>query len=76
MKNQYVAAALAWFLGVFGIHNFYLGERRAGVVKIILTITLIGMLYTGIAAIIDTVIHLTMSKEDFDRKYNSGIPRT
>lgn len=35
-KSKIVAALLAFFLGTFGIHNFYLGYTGKGVVQLIL----------------------------------------
>lgn len=37
-KDKITAAVLAFFLGSLGIHNFYLGENKKGVVKIIATL--------------------------------------
>ncbi len=31
MKNKFLAALLAFFLGAFGIHKFYLGENFGGI---------------------------------------------
>ena len=39
MKDKTTAALLAFFLGGFGVHKFYLGEK-GGVLRIILTCTL------------------------------------
>jgi len=35
-KSKIIAALLAFFLGTFGIHNFYLGYTGKGVVQLIL----------------------------------------
>jgi hypothetical protein len=34
-KNKWVAAALAFFLGIFGIHKFYLGKKKAGIIMLL-----------------------------------------
>ncbi len=68
MKNKNVAGLFALFLGVFGVHRFYLGQTGLGILYALL-------LFTGISAIlglIDAVIFLTMDPEKFDRKYNRG----
>lgn len=39
-RSRFVAALLAFLLGMFGVHNFYLGYMRKGLVK--LAISLIG----------------------------------
>ena len=36
-KSKLVAALLAFFLGSFGIHDFYLGYNKNGIIKIVLT---------------------------------------
>lgn len=70
-KDKVVAALLAWFLGIFGAHKFYLGKTGAGIAYLIATFTIVGMLYTGIATFIDFISLLVMSKQEFDRKYNT-----
>lgn len=58
-KSKLVAILLAFFLGSIGIHDFYLGYTKYGVIKIILTVC------TGVGgaiwALIDLVRLLTGS---------------
>lgn len=37
-KNKIVAAALAFFFGAFGVHNFYLGYTKRGAYQLGLAI--------------------------------------
>ena len=37
-KSKLVAVLLAFFLGSIGIHDFYLGNNKNGVIKIVLTV--------------------------------------
>lgn len=37
-KSKLAAVLLAFFLGSFGVHDFYLGYTKYGVIKIILTV--------------------------------------
>jgi len=37
-KSKLVAVLLAFFLGGFGVHDFYLGYNKYGIIKIILTV--------------------------------------
>lgn len=58
-KSKLVAVLLALFVGGFGIHDFYLGYTKYGVIKIILTVcTGVG---GGIWALIDLIRLLTGS---------------
>lgn len=66
MKDKILAAVLAFFLGSFGVHRFYLGQTGLGFVYLLFCWTFIPM----IASFIDCVIFLLTSKESFDQKYN------
>ena len=71
-KSKIAAALLAFFLGGLGIHKFYLGYTGVGVIYLLLTLTLIGALISGPLSLIDFVIYLTKSDQDFDRVYVKG----
>ncbi len=62
-KSKIVAALLAWFLGTFGAHNFYLGYTGKAVAQLLITILTcgIGAIGTGIWAIIEMIMILTGS---------------
>lgn len=68
-RNKIVAALLAFFLGIFGVHRFYLGRTGTGILMLVLTCTLIGALVTGIWAFIDFIRYLVMSDEEFEHRY-------
>lgn len=68
-RNKIVAALLAFFLGVFGIHRFYLGRTGSGIVMLVLTCTIVGLFVTGIWAFVDFIRYLIMSDTDFERRY-------
>lgn len=66
MKNRLVAGLLAILLGGIGIHHFYLGRMGYGILSIVFC-------WTGIPAIIglvEGIIILTQTDEDFKEKYN------
>ena len=77
-KDHVSAGLFAVFLGLFGIHKFYLGYNKAGF--IMLAMTVIGGICTlGLAAaviwliaIVEGIIYLTRSQTDFDRIYVQG----
>lgn len=64
-KSRVAAALLAFFLGGFGVHKFYLGQILWGLVYLIFFWTLI----PAIASFIEFIIYLTMSDEAFNQKY-------
>lgn len=74
-KDHIAAGLLAIFLGMFGVHKFYLGCNQAGF--IMLAVSIIGGVFTfGLAAavieviaVIEGVIYLTKSQTEFDREY-------
>ena len=47
------AYLLCIFLGAFGIHRFYLGEKGTGLIMLILGITIIGLIISGFWAFVD-----------------------
>ena len=57
-KSRLAAAVLAWFLGIFGIHRFYVGKVGTGILMIF---TLGGL---GIWTLIDFIVILVGSFKD------------
>jgi TM2 domain-containing membrane protein YozV len=75
-KSRIAAALLAFFLGVFGVHKFYLGRRSAGIIMLVCgtlgwLLVLPGMLI-AIIAFIEFVIYLVKTDQDFQREYVAG----
>ncbi len=68
MKNKTTTILLAFFLGGFGIHQFYLGQTKKGILYILFFWTLIPFLI----AFIDLLIFATMSDEKFNEKFNEN----
>ena len=64
-RSRVTAALLAFFLGGFGAHKFYLGRSGWGVLYLIFCWTFI----PAIVAFIEFIIYLTMSDEAFAQKY-------
>lgn len=67
MKSKIIAAALAFFLGGFGIHKFYLNKTMQGIIYLLLCWTFI----PSVIAFFETFIFLFQSDETFNAKYNS-----
>lgn len=66
-KDKVTAGILGILLGGFGAHKFYLGNKTKGIIYFLTC-------WTGIPWIIglvEGIKYLTMSKEDFDAKYNN-----
>jgi TM2 domain-containing membrane protein YozV len=68
-RNKYVAALLAFVLGTLGIHRFYLGRTGSGVLMLVLSLTIVGLVVTGIWSLIDTVRYLAMPEDEFAERY-------
>ncbi|MEM1132616.1 MAG: TM2 domain-containing protein [Pseudomonadota bacterium] len=78
-KNKIVAALLAFFLGAFGVHKFYLGYNGAGIAMLsatligfVLSIIIIGIFIimgVSLVAFIEFIIYLVTSDGDFEEKY-------
>jgi len=73
---------LAITLGLFGVHRFYLGNRKHGITYLSIggvgIIFGIGIMVTAIAilSIVDAVLLFTMPQSDFNKKYNSLATNT
>ncbi|GAB4296546.1 MAG: hypothetical protein Fur0034_05880 [Desulfuromonadia bacterium] len=67
-KSRLAALLFAFFLGSFGAHKFYLGRIGMGIFYLLLC-------WTGIPAllgVIEGVLLLVMSDEEFIRRYGGG----
>ena len=60
------AALLAILLGSFGAHRFYLGHIGLGILYLVFFWTWI----PGIVGLIEGIIYLTQSDNEFKSKYN------
>lgn len=66
VKSRFVAILLAFFLGHFGVHYFYLGKKVYGIISLALCFTGI----STIAAIVETVLFLFSSNEKLEKRFN------
>lgn len=76
-KNKIVAALLAFFLGGLGIHKFYLGKNKAGIIMLLGTVVgwillFIPPLIVWVIAFIEFIIYLTKSDAEFEQQYVTG----
>ncbi|MFI5295009.1 MAG: NINE protein [Thermodesulfovibrionales bacterium] len=64
-KNKIAAGLFAILLGGLGVHKFYLGRTGWGIIYLIFCWTFI----PALAGIIEGILYLTASDEEFERKY-------
>ena len=70
--NKKIAAGLlAILLGPFGIHKFLLGYTNEGIIWLVITLCTCGSV-TYILGIIEGIIYLTKSDEEFYQTYQVG----
>ena len=66
--KKLVAGILGILLGGLGIHKFYLGYTKEGIIQILLSLICIG----SIIGLIEGIIYLTKSDEEFVATYITG----
>jgi TM2 domain-containing membrane protein YozV len=67
-EKKIVAGILGILLGGLGIHKFYLGYTKEGVIQLLLSFVCVG----GIIGLIEGIIYLTKSDEEFVATYVNG----
>lgn len=65
--KKILAGILGIVVGGFGVHKFVLGYTTEGIIQIVLTFLTCGA--GGIVGIVEGIIYLTKSDEDFVRTY-------
>jgi len=71
-KSKVTAGLLAVFLGGFGIHKFYMGKTRWGVLYLLFCWALI----PSIVGLIEGIIYLTESDIAFESRFHSSSNAT
>ncbi len=87
-KSKVIAGVLAIILGQLGIHKFYLGYNKAGIIQLVASLVLailgrllcrLGIPFLGViasipwwVAIIEGILYLTKSNEEFKKLYVEG----
>jgi ribosomal protein L40E len=64
-RNRIAAALFALILGGLGVHKFYLGNIKEGIIYLLFCWTFI----PAIVGFIERIIYLTMSDDAFEQKY-------
>lgn len=80
--NKIAAGLLAIFLGALGVHKFYLGYKNEGIILLaivgsgfLFSFLLVGLLWVwvpGVIGLIEGIIYLTKTDEEFERVYVQG----
>ena len=72
--KKIIAGILGIVVGGFGIHKFILGYQREGLIMLLVSVlscgTLAGVMH--VIGIVEGIIYLTKSDEDFVRTYIQG----
>lgn len=70
-KSKMAAGLLAIFLGSLGIHKFYLGYTKEAVIMLLVSLLTCGFgaSVMGIIALIEGIMYLTKSDEEFVDTY-------
>jgi TM2 domain-containing membrane protein YozV len=66
-EKKVVAGIFGILLGALGIHKFYLGYTKEGVIQLIIGVVTCGV--GGIIGLIEGIIYLAKSDEDFVATY-------
>ena len=65
-KSRLTTFLLAFFLGGFGVHRFYVGKTGSGIAMLILTLSIFGTLITMVWALLDWILVLSGAFRDGD----------
>lgn len=73
-EKKLVAGICGILIGALGIHKFILGYKKEGIITICITVLSCGMLgaVMGIIGLIEGIIYLTKSDEEFVATYING----
>jgi len=69
-NKKILAGLLGIFLGGLGIHKFILGYTQEGIIQIIITVVTCG--FGQIIGLIEGIIYLTKTDEEFYQTYQVG----
>ena len=69
-NKKVLAGILGIFLGGFGIHKFILGYTKEGIIQIVITFITCG--FGSLVGLIEGIIYLTKSDEEFYETYQAN----
>ncbi|MGJ8642630.1 MAG: TM2 domain-containing protein [Luteolibacter sp.] len=68
--KKLVAGLLGILLGGFGVHKFFLGYTKEGIIQIVLTVLTCGI--GSLVGLIEGILYLTKSDDEFVATYIVG----
>ena len=72
-KSKVVAGVLGIILGGLGVHHYYLGSVGAGLICLVASCC-VGV--GGVLGLVEGILLLVMTDEEFDAKYNIREPES
>ena len=69
-QKKLIAGLLGILLGGFGVHKFYLGYQKEGIIQIVITVFTCGL--GALVGLAEGIIYLTKSDEEFVATYVNG----
>ena len=72
-SKRIVAGILAIVLGTLGVHKFYLGMTTPGIIQLVVGVCTGGV--GGIIGLIEGIIYLTKTDEEFIKTYQGENPK-
>ena len=69
-EKKVVAGILGILLGGLGIHKFYLGYTKEGIIQLVIGVVTCGL--GGIIGLIEGIMYLSKSDEEFVATYITG----
>lgn len=73
-KDKLTAGLLGIFLGSLGIHKFYLGYKKEAIIMLVVSLATCGFgaSVMGIIGLVEGIMYLTKTDEDFQAIYVDG----
>ncbi|MBR6158905.1 MAG: TM2 domain-containing protein [Lachnospiraceae bacterium] len=73
-KDRVAAGLLAIFVGGLGIHKFYLGYNKEGIITLVISLVTCGAgaAVMSVIGLIEGIIYLTKTEEEFEYTYVEG----
>jgi TM2 domain-containing membrane protein YozV len=70
-NKKVVAGILAILLGSLGVHKFYLGYKKEGIIMLLITVLtcFIFSAVTGVIGLVEGILYLTKTDEEFENTY-------